>query len=75
MPFATQSSPLRDGQSTVQALAVCTDYGVPVGTYFGDGISAPPGYSFMLRPTKTVRPGAGENIGRALSQKKLSYHA
>lgn len=33
------------------------------------------GYSFMLSPTKTARPGAGENIGRALSQKKLSYHA
>ncbi len=33
------------------------------------------GYSFMLRPTNTLRPGAGENIGRALSQKKLSYQA
>ncbi|CAM4399299.1 hypothetical protein STPA111741_14835 [Stenotrophomonas pavanii] len=33
------------------------------------------GYSFMLRPTNTLRPGAGENMGRALSQKKLSYQA
>lgn len=33
------------------------------------------GYSFMFRPTNTLRPGAGENIGRALSQKKLSYQA
>lgn len=32
-------------------------------------------YSFMFRPTNTLRPGAGENIGRALSQKKLSYQA
>lgn len=33
------------------------------------------GYSFMLRPTNTLRPGAGENMGRAVSQKKLSYQA
>lgn len=73
----------------VQTLTSCTDFGVPVGTYFGDGIrkGSDPcrsskldhyrlcGYSFMLRPTKTARPGAGENIGRALSQKKLSYQA
>ena len=75
----------------VQILTGCTDFGVPVGTYFGDGIKRAPapaagrasstttrcvaGYSFMLRPTNTLRPGAGENIGRALSQKKLSYQA
>lgn len=94
----------------VQTLTGCTDFGVPVGTYFGDGIrkgSDPlrcgvrgripfreeraltpaagrasstttrcvAGYSFMFRPTNTLRPGAGENIGRALSQKKLSYQA
>lgn len=52
-----------------------TIYDVSASTHFGHPPSAPPGYSFMLRPTKTVRPGAGENIGRALSQKKLSYHA
>lgn len=62
----------------VQALTICTDYGVPVDTYFGDWIKRlwpPAGYSFMFRPTNTPRPGAGENIGRALSQKKLSYQA
>lgn len=75
----------------VQTLTGCTDFGVPAGTYFGDGIKRAPapaagrasstttrcvaGYSFMLRPTNTLRPGAGENIGRALSQKKLSYQA
>lgn len=75
----------------VQTLTGCTDFGVPVGTYFGDGIKRDltpaagrasstiarcvAGYSFMLRPTNTLRPGAGENIGRALSQKKLSYQA
>lgn len=59
MPCATQSLPLKEGQSTVQTLRVCTDYVVPMGTYFGDVFRRPYDLSGLAIARHRMRKALG----------------